>query len=62
MGILLGGVEINNRNRTGSPADSCLKRQSDHKFILTMRICFVNDINQAGIMLIVLDDTSDKKI
>ena len=61
--MLLAGMEINNRDLPGpGPAGLCLGSEDNHKNILLMAKPFVNDINQARNVLIVLDNLSDKQI
>jgi hypothetical protein len=61
-GGLLAEAKINNRDLPGAPADPCLEGEDIHKNILPIAKADVNDINQAGRVLIVLDALSDKKI
>jgi hypothetical protein len=42
------------------PADLCLESEDNHKNILLRAKVFVNDINQARKVLIVLGELSDK--
>ncbi len=60
--MLLTETEINNRDLPDESAGLCLKGESNHKTILLTAKTFVNDINQAGKVLIVLDNLSDNQI
>jgi hypothetical protein len=54
-------VEINNRNPTGEPGYvPVCENNRNTPVILTTGIGFVNDINQAGVVSIVLVNLSDK--
>ena len=61
--MLLAETEINNRDLPDpGPAGLCWGSEDNHKNILTTANPFVNDINQARKVLIVLDNLSDKQI
>ena len=60
--MLLTRTEINNRDLPDESADLCLEDEHNHKNILIITKIYVNDINQARMVLIVLDDLSDNKL
>jgi hypothetical protein len=55
-------MKINNRELPAEAARPCLEGETIHENILLFTKCPVNDRNQVGIVLIVLENLSDKTL